>query len=214
MPHEPLHARVVRVVPLCDGGRRCRSATRYPASTWIGTPSGTGTRGHSRSTTPRVGRGMSMPSWCAHPDGIALVDTGIGHFGRPPFDVTGRIDDELRAMGVLQQLVRLSDEHERPLRLRELERLECEGDRLAPQARAERTGDPDPGVTARACPETSAFRSRCRGLPSESILLARRIGAPGALNRTSSATPASQPRPSGGRPPKVSCGLVTIRSTS
>lgn len=35
-----------------------------------------------------------------HPDAIALVDTGIGHFGRAPFDVTGRIDDELRAMSV------------------------------------------------------------------------------------------------------------------
>ena len=35
-----------------------------------------------------------------HPDGIALVDTGIGHFGRSPFDVTSQLDAELDAVGV------------------------------------------------------------------------------------------------------------------
>jgi glyoxylase-like metal-dependent hydrolase (beta-lactamase superfamily II) len=47
-------------------------------------------------------------SWAWHvhaflvrgPDGVALVDTGIGHFGRSPFDVTSRLDDELAAVGV------------------------------------------------------------------------------------------------------------------
>jgi glyoxylase-like metal-dependent hydrolase (beta-lactamase superfamily II) len=32
--------------------------------------------------------------------GAVLVDTGIGHLGRAPYDVTGRIDDELREAGV------------------------------------------------------------------------------------------------------------------
>jgi glyoxylase-like metal-dependent hydrolase (beta-lactamase superfamily II) len=36
----------------------------------------------------------------SHPDGLLLVDTGIGDFGRDPFDVPGRIDDELHAVGV------------------------------------------------------------------------------------------------------------------
>src|SRR5688572_16275489 len=35
-----------------------------------------------------------------HPDGLALIDTGIGHFGRPPYDVSSAIDEELDAVGV------------------------------------------------------------------------------------------------------------------
>lgn len=34
-----------------------------------------------------------------HPDGLVMIDTGIGHFGRPPYDVSGAIDDELRVVG-------------------------------------------------------------------------------------------------------------------
>jgi glyoxylase-like metal-dependent hydrolase (beta-lactamase superfamily II) len=34
------------------------------------------------------------------PNGWVLVDTGLGGFGRPPYDVTSRIDEELRAVGV------------------------------------------------------------------------------------------------------------------
>ncbi|HET9671595.1 MAG TPA: MBL fold metallo-hydrolase, partial [Actinomycetota bacterium] len=41
-----------------------------------------------------------------HPDGIALVDTGIGHLGRPPFDVAGRLDEELATFGVVPTDVR------------------------------------------------------------------------------------------------------------
>jgi glyoxylase-like metal-dependent hydrolase (beta-lactamase superfamily II) len=35
-----------------------------------------------------------------HPDGLVLIDTGIGHFGRPPYDVSGAIYEELRVVGV------------------------------------------------------------------------------------------------------------------
>jgi glyoxylase-like metal-dependent hydrolase (beta-lactamase superfamily II) len=35
-----------------------------------------------------------------------IVDTGIGHLGRPPYDVAGRIDDELGAAGVSPDEVR------------------------------------------------------------------------------------------------------------
>jgi glyoxylase-like metal-dependent hydrolase (beta-lactamase superfamily II) len=35
-----------------------------------------------------------------HGGGLVLVDTGIGHLGRPPFDVVGRIEEELAAVGV------------------------------------------------------------------------------------------------------------------
>jgi glyoxylase-like metal-dependent hydrolase (beta-lactamase superfamily II) len=53
-------------------------------------------------------------SWAWHvhafliraPDTIVLVDTGIGHFGRSPFDVTSRLDDELAALGVPPEDVR------------------------------------------------------------------------------------------------------------
>jgi glyoxylase-like metal-dependent hydrolase (beta-lactamase superfamily II) len=35
-----------------------------------------------------------------HPHGLVLVDTGIGHLGRPPFDVTSHLDEELAAVEV------------------------------------------------------------------------------------------------------------------
>ena len=35
-----------------------------------------------------------------HPDGLVLIDTGIGHFGRPPYDVSGAIDEEFGVVGV------------------------------------------------------------------------------------------------------------------
>jgi glyoxylase-like metal-dependent hydrolase (beta-lactamase superfamily II) len=41
-----------------------------------------------------------------HPDGLALVDTGIGHFGRSPFDVGSHLDDELDAVGASADDVR------------------------------------------------------------------------------------------------------------
>jgi glyoxylase-like metal-dependent hydrolase (beta-lactamase superfamily II) len=47
-------------------------------------------------------------SWAWHvhaflirgPERLVLVDTGIGHFGRSPFDVEGRLDEELASRGV------------------------------------------------------------------------------------------------------------------
>ena len=41
-----------------------------------------------------------------HPDGPVLVDTGIGDLGRPPFDVAGRLEDELAAIEVSPESVR------------------------------------------------------------------------------------------------------------
>ena len=41
-----------------------------------------------------------------HPDGPVLVDTGIGDLGRPPYDVAGRLEEELAAVHVSPESVR------------------------------------------------------------------------------------------------------------
>jgi glyoxylase-like metal-dependent hydrolase (beta-lactamase superfamily II) len=100
VPHEPFTLGSFEVVPLCDG--------------WAPLPLGDEIPGvdvdwnAERDRYPWAFPDDDLTSWAwhvhpflvRHPDGIALVDTGIGHFGRPPFDVTGRLDDELRATGV------------------------------------------------------------------------------------------------------------------
>ena len=42
------------------------------------------------------GSGTCTRSCCERRPGLVLVDAGIGHLGRPPFDVAGRIEHELR----------------------------------------------------------------------------------------------------------------------
>ncbi len=100
MPHAPFTLGSFEIVPLCDG--------------WAPLPLNDEMPGHDidwdeeRRRFPWAFPDDDSTSWAwhvhaflvRHPDGIALVDTGIGHFGRPPYDVTGRVDDELRAMGV------------------------------------------------------------------------------------------------------------------
>ena len=100
MPHEPFTLGSFEVVPLCDGWAPLPLSDEIPGVDvdWNA----------ERDRYPWAFPVDDPTSWAwhvhaflvRHPDGIALVDTGIGHFGRPPFDVTGRIDDELRAMGV------------------------------------------------------------------------------------------------------------------
>ncbi len=90
----------VEVVPLCDG--------------WAPLPISGEVPGHEvdwseeRTAYPWAFAGRDDPSWAWHvhafllrlSGGPVLVDSGIGHLGRPPYDVAGRIDDELRAAGV------------------------------------------------------------------------------------------------------------------
>ncbi|MDP9118652.1 MAG: MBL fold metallo-hydrolase, partial [Actinomycetota bacterium] len=101
MPHEPLVSGSIEVVPLCDG--------------WAALPLAEEVPGHDvdwdaeRRRYPWAFPPDDADGWTWHvhafllrsPGGLVLVDTGIGHLGPPRYDVTGRIDDELRAVGVV-----------------------------------------------------------------------------------------------------------------
>jgi glyoxylase-like metal-dependent hydrolase (beta-lactamase superfamily II) len=106
MPHEPFTLGSFEIVPLCDG--------------WAPLPLDDEAPGHDvdwdaqRSLFPWAFPPDDTASWAwhvhgyliRHPEGVVLVDTGIGDFGRPPFDVVGRLDAELSASGVAPQEVR------------------------------------------------------------------------------------------------------------
>ena len=96
MPHPLVRIGEVEVVPLCDG--------------WAPLPLGDEAPGHDvdwdaeRETYPWAFEGERDWQWHVHAfllrtaSGLVLVDTGIGHLGRPPFDVSGRIEEELAAI--------------------------------------------------------------------------------------------------------------------
>jgi glyoxylase-like metal-dependent hydrolase (beta-lactamase superfamily II) len=100
VPHEPFTLGSYEVTPLCDGWAPLPLIDEIPRVDvdWKA----------ERDRFPWAFPEDDPTSWAwhvhaflvRHPNGIAIVDTGIGHFGRPPFEVTGRIDDELRAVGV------------------------------------------------------------------------------------------------------------------
>jgi len=100
VPHESSTVGSVEVVPLCDG--------------WAPLPLDDELPGHDvdwaaeRARFPWAFPPDDANSWAwhvhsfllRHPDGLVLIDTGIGHFGRPPYDVSSAIDEELKVMGV------------------------------------------------------------------------------------------------------------------
>lgn len=100
MAHPPIQVGNVEVVPLCDG--------------WAPLPLSREAPGHEidwsteRAAYPWAFDPADDGSWAWHvhafllrlSGGSVLVDSGIGHLGRPPTDVAGRIDEELRAAGV------------------------------------------------------------------------------------------------------------------
>jgi glyoxylase-like metal-dependent hydrolase (beta-lactamase superfamily II) len=100
MPHEPFTLGSVEIVPLCDGWAPLPLSDEMPGGDvdwddegarhpWAFPPGDASTWAwHVHSFLLR------------HPDGLALIDTGIGHFGRPPYDVSSAIDEELDAVGV------------------------------------------------------------------------------------------------------------------
>ena len=100
MPHEPFTLGSFEVVPLCDGWAPLPLSDEMPGREvdWE----------EQRTRFPWAFPPDDPNSWAwhvhsfllRHPDGLALIDTGIGHFGRPPYDVSGAIDEELRAVGV------------------------------------------------------------------------------------------------------------------
>jgi glyoxylase-like metal-dependent hydrolase (beta-lactamase superfamily II) len=99
MPHEPFTLGSLEVVPLCDGWAPLPLGDEAPgwAVDWAA----------ERERHPWAFPPDDDASWAWHvhsflvrtPDGLVLVDTGIGDFGRPPYDVTGRLEEELRAVG-------------------------------------------------------------------------------------------------------------------
>jgi glyoxylase-like metal-dependent hydrolase (beta-lactamase superfamily II) len=100
VPHEPFTLGSFEIVPLCDG--------------WAPLPLDDEAPGHDvdwnaqRSLHPWAFPPEDDSSWAwhvhafliRHRAGVVLVDTGIGNFGRPPFDVAGRLDAELTTIGV------------------------------------------------------------------------------------------------------------------
>ena len=106
MPHALVRVGTVDVVPLCDG--------------WAPLPLSGELPGHEvdwsaeRDAYPWAFAGAGDGSWAWHVHafllrlrgGPLLVDSGIGHLGRPPYDVAGQIDDELHAVGVTPADVR------------------------------------------------------------------------------------------------------------
>lgn len=100
MPHDPFTLGSFEVVPLCDGWAPLPLSDEMPGRDvdWD----------EERTRFPWAFPSDDSTSWAwhvhsfllRHPEGLVLVDTGIGHFGRPPYDVAGAIDEELRLVDV------------------------------------------------------------------------------------------------------------------
>jgi glyoxylase-like metal-dependent hydrolase (beta-lactamase superfamily II) len=99
MPHESIAVGRVDVTPLCDGWAPLPLAEEVPGLEvdWS----------DERRRHPWAFPSEDPTSWAWHvhafllrlAHGTVLVDTGIGHLGRPRYPVDGRIEDELRAVG-------------------------------------------------------------------------------------------------------------------
>lgn len=106
MPHEPFTLGSFEIVPLCDGWAPLPLDDEAPgrAVDWDA----------QRSRYPWAFPPDDTANWAwhvhayliRHMEGVVLVDTGIGDFGRAPFDVVGRLDAELAASGVALEEVR------------------------------------------------------------------------------------------------------------
>jgi glyoxylase-like metal-dependent hydrolase (beta-lactamase superfamily II) len=100
MPHDPIRLGSIDVIPVCDGWAPLPLDDEMPGV-------------HVDWDAQRAGHPWAFPEndtehWAwhvhafviRHPEGLVLVDTGIGQFGRPPFDVESHLDEELVAVGV------------------------------------------------------------------------------------------------------------------
>ncbi len=100
MSHPLVRVGSVEVVPLCDGWAPLPLSEEVPGRDvdWSA----------ERASFPWAFPAGDEASWAWHVHAFlvrtgsttVLVDTGIGHLGRPPYDVVGRIDEELGAVGV------------------------------------------------------------------------------------------------------------------
>jgi len=104
VPHPLIRVGDVEVVPLCDGWAPLPLADEAPGHEvdW----------GVERAAFPWAFEGEGDWRWHVHAfllrtaSGLALVDAGIGHLGRPPYDVVGRIEHELAEVGADPEDVR------------------------------------------------------------------------------------------------------------
>lgn len=100
MPHPSITIGPFEVTPLCDGWAPLPLSDELPGVDvdWR----------TERERFPWAFPEDDPTSWAWHVhaflirgrERLVLVDTGIGHLGRPPFDVEGRIDEELASEGV------------------------------------------------------------------------------------------------------------------
>jgi glyoxylase-like metal-dependent hydrolase (beta-lactamase superfamily II) len=98
MPHPSVAIGSVEVVPLCDGFAPLPLADEVPGRgvDWA----------VERTAFPWAFEGEGDWAWHVHafllrtPSGAVLIDTGIGHLGRPPYDVDGHIEEDLTSAGV------------------------------------------------------------------------------------------------------------------
>jgi glyoxylase-like metal-dependent hydrolase (beta-lactamase superfamily II) len=97
MPHDALFPGGFEVTPLCDGWAPLPLADECPGQRvdWNG----------ERQRHPWAFVDEENWAWHVHSFLVrndltsVLVDTGIGHLGRPPYDVESRIDGELASVG-------------------------------------------------------------------------------------------------------------------
>jgi glyoxylase-like metal-dependent hydrolase (beta-lactamase superfamily II) len=100
VPHGTFQVGSAEVVPLCDGWAPLPLDDEMPGAgvDWDA----------DRTRHPWAYPGDDTEHWAWHvhsflirqPAGLVLVDTGMGHLGRPPYDVVGRLEDELASVGV------------------------------------------------------------------------------------------------------------------
>ena len=106
MPHPSLAFGRLEVTPLCDGWAPLPLDDEVPGLDvdWNA----------ERARFPWQFPEDDPTSWAWHvhaflvrgPDGVVLVDTGIGHFGRSPFDVGSHLDDQLAVLDIPPEDVR------------------------------------------------------------------------------------------------------------
>jgi len=98
--HPLIRVGAVEVVPLCDGWAPLPLSDEAPGND-VDWPA-------ERAAYPWAFSPEDPGAWAWHVHafllrlsaGLVLVDSGIGHLGRPPADVAGRIEEELAAAGV------------------------------------------------------------------------------------------------------------------
>jgi len=105
VPHRPVTVGPFEVTPLCDGWAPLPLAEEMPGGEVDWTV--------ERERYPWAFAPNDEASWAWHvhafvvrgPDAAIIVDCGIGTFGRPPFDVEGHLEEELRELDVSTEAV-------------------------------------------------------------------------------------------------------------